>query len=476
MTWMDAFVSCFTGEDEREAKARKRKKKTTTGSKGRPSSAPRKEWANRRMPTLTDSGSPTFASDLSLSLGSMGSEICSFTISELRSITNNYSSSYLLGEGGFGPVYKGFIDEKLRPGVLKPQTVAVKLLDLEGLQGHREWLAEVIYLGQLRHPHVVKLIGYCCEEEQRLLVYEFMARGSLENHLFKRFSISLPWASRLKIALGAAKGLAFLHGLQKPIIYRDFKASNILLDSDFKAKLSDFGLAKDGPEGEDTHVSTRVMGTHGYAAPEYVMTGHLTAKSDVYSFGVVLLELLTGLRATDKKRPTRQQNLVEWAKPYLNDGRKYGRIMDPNLDGQYSIKGAQKALALAGQCLAHNPKNRPQMSTVVETLEPLLELKDVPVTHFVYTVNQTNGKPEEKDGKPATKENGHHGKSEDTKHGGAKENGHAPHSRNGHHEHHGHRSRSPIAEMKSKPFSNHSDGGHNKQSDSPKRRHRDTKQ
>lgn len=137
---MDAFVSCFTGEDEREAKARKRKKKTTTGSKGRPSSAPRKEWANRRMPTLTDSGSPTFASDLSLSLGSMGSEICSFTISELRSITNNYSSSYLLGEGGFGPVYKGFIDEKLRPGVLKPQTVAVKLLDLEGLQGHREWL------------------------------------------------------------------------------------------------------------------------------------------------------------------------------------------------------------------------------------------------------------------------------------------------------------------------------------------------
>lgn len=196
----------------------------------------------------------------------------------------------------------------------------------------------------------------------------------------------------------------------------------------------------------------------------------------MYSFGVVLLELLTGLRATDKKRPTRQQNLVEWAKPYLNDGRKYGRIMDPNLDGQYSIKGAQKALALAGQCLAHNPKNRPQMSTVVETLEPLLELKDVPVTHFVYTVNQTNGKPEEKDGKPATKENGHHGKSEDTKHGGAKENEHAPHSRNGHHEHHGHRSRSPIAEMKSKPFSNHSDGGHNKQSDSPKRRHRDTKQ
>ncbi|KAF3775288.1 Serine/threonine-protein kinase [Nymphaea thermarum] len=492
MTWMDAFVNCFTGEDERELeKTRKKKKKTAAGGKGRPSSAEGKDGFKKRQSRLTDSGSPTFASDLSMSLGSMGSEICVFTTGELRSITNNFSSSYLLGEGGFGPVYKGFIDEKLRPGVLKAQTVAVKLLDLEGLQGHREWLAEVIYLGQLRHPHVVKLIGYCCEEEQRLLVYEFMARGSLENHLFKRFSISLPWASRLKIAFGAAKGLAFLHGQKKPVIYRDFKASNILLDSDFKAKLSDFGLAKDGPEGEDTHVSTRVMGTHGYAAPEYVMTGHLTAKSDVYSFGVVLLELLTGLRAMDKKRPHRQQNLVEWAKPYLNDGRKVNRIMDPQLDGQYSIKGAQKAAALAGQCLAHNPKNRPPMSLVVETLEPLLELKDVPVTHFVYTVTQTNGKSEEKDAKPATKENGHtphsrtghHGhhehreKSEeqDAKHG-AKENGHSPHSRNGHHEHHGHRSRSPISEMKTKPLSNHSDGGHNKHPHSPKRRDRERKQ
>ncbi|KAJ6825241.1 putative serine/threonine-protein kinase PBL15 [Iris pallida] len=156
---------------------------------------------------------------------------------------------------------------------LRAQAVAVKLLDVEGLQGHREWLAEVIFLGQLRHPHLVKLIGYCCEDEERLLVYEFMPRGSLENHLFKRLSTTLPWGTRLKIAIGAAKGLAFLHGAEKPVIYRDFKTSNILLDSDFTAKLSDFGLAKMGPEGEDTHVTTRVMGTHGYAAPEYVMTG-----------------------------------------------------------------------------------------------------------------------------------------------------------------------------------------------------------
>ncbi|KAB1670590.1 hypothetical protein ES319_1Z155300v1 [Gossypium barbadense] len=226
--------------------------------------------------------------DLSTSLA--GSNLHVFTLGELKVITQSFSSSNFLGEGGFGPVHKGFIDDKLRPG-LKAQPVAVKLLDLEGLQGHREWLTEVIFLAELRHPHLVKLIGYCCEEEHRLLVYEYMPRGSLENQLFRRYSVSLPWATRMKIALGAAKGLAYLHEAEKPVIYRDFKASNILLDSGLQCQTSDFGLAKDGPEGDDTHVSTRVMGTQGYAAPEYIMTGHLTAMSDVYSFGVVLLEL-----------------------------------------------------------------------------------------------------------------------------------------------------------------------------------------
>ncbi|XP_031492416.1 probable serine/threonine-protein kinase PBL15 [Nymphaea colorata] len=432
MTWMDAIATCFSGEDDGDGKNKGRRKgRAATVAAAAP--AGRKMWKQTSMQRLSFSDlsnpqSPRFAEDLSFSLGS---NICVFTTNELRSITNNYSSSYLLGEGGFGPVYKGFIDEKLRPGVLKPQTVAVKLLDLEGLQGHREWLAEVIYLGQLKHEHVVKLIGYCCEEEQRLLVYEFMARGSLENHLFKKFSPSLPWAARLKIAVGAAKGLAFLHGLERPIIYRDFKASNILLHSDFTAKLSDFGLAKDGPEGEETHVSTRIMGTHGYAAPEYVMTGHLTAKSDVYSFGVVLLELLTGLRAMDKNRHGRQQNLVEWKRPYLNDSRKLNKMMDLNLDGQYSVKAAQKAAALAYQCLDHNPWKRPHMRTVVETLEPLQEMKDIAVAHFVYTVTQENGKGEERDRKQA-----------------AKENGHSPRRRN---EQRGHRNRSPISVM---PYKN----------------------
>ncbi|KAF3448947.1 hypothetical protein FNV43_RR09666 [Rhamnella rubrinervis] len=285
-------------------------------------------------------------------------------------------------------VHKGYIDENFRQG-LKAQAVAVKLLDIEGLQGHREWLAEVIFLGQLRHPHLVKLIGYCCEDEERLLVYEFMPRGSLENHLFKRISVTLPWATRLRIAIGAAKGLAFLHGAENPVIYRDFKTSNVLLDSDFTAKLSDFGLAKMGPEGSDTHVTTRVMGTFGYAAPEYVSTGHLTTKSDVYSFGVVLLELLTGRRATDKSRPKSEQNLVDWARPYLTSTRRLRYIMDPRLAGQYSVKGAKEMANLALHCISVNPKDRPRMSVIVETLESLQHFKDMAVTCGQWAANSS---------------------------------------------------------------------------------------
>ncbi|XP_009596087.1 serine/threonine-protein kinase RIPK-like [Nicotiana tomentosiformis] len=344
---------------------------------------------------VSDISSSTLSSDLSISLA--GSNIHSFNLQELRVITQNFSTSNFIGEGGFGPVHKGFIDDKLRPG-LKAQPVAVKLLDLDGSQGHREWLTEVIFLGQLRHPHLVKLIGYCCEEEHRLLVYEYMPRGSLENQLFRRYSVSLPWSTRMKIALGAAKGLAFLHEAKKPVIYRDFKASNILLDSDYTAKLSDFGLAKDGPEGDDTHVSTRVMGTHGYAAPEYIMTGHLTAASDVYSFGVVLLELLTGRRSVDKNRPHREQNLVDWARPQLKDPRKLRRIMDPRLEGMYSEEGIQNAALVAYQCLSHRPKARPDMSTVVKTLEPLMNYDDSSsMVTFVYRARAESNEVSEKD-------------------------------------------------------------------------------
>ncbi|KAL5549937.1 hypothetical protein UlMin_000113 [Ulmus minor] len=305
-----------------------------------------------------------------------------FSFSELKTATRNFRPDSVLGEGGFGSVFKGWIDEHTLTAT-KPGTgivIAAKRLNQEGFQGHKEWLTEINYLGQLQHPHLVKLIGYCLEDEHRLLVYEFMPKGSMENHLFRRGSYFQPlsWNLRMKIALGAAKGLAFLHGAETTVIYRDFKTSNILLDSNYNAKLSDFGLARDGPTGDKSHVSTRVMGTFGYAAPEYLATGHLTTKSDVYSFGVVLLEVLSGQRAIDKNRPTGQHNLVEWARPYLTNKRRILHVVDSRLQGQYSMSQAQKVANLAVQCLTLEPRNRPNMDEVVTELEQLLDLKEVP--------------------------------------------------------------------------------------------------
>lgn len=302
-----------------------------------------------------------------------------FTFSELRSATRNFKPETVLGEGGFGKVFKGWVDEK----TLNPaksglgMVVAVKKLNSESMQGLEEWQSEVNFLGRLSHPNLVKLLGYCWEDKELLLVYEFMAKGSLENHLFRRGAAFEPlsWALRLKIAIGAARGLAFLHTSEKQIIYRDFKASNILLDSNYNPKLSDFGLAKNGPTGEDSHVTTRVMGTYGYAAPEYVATGHLYVKSDVYGFGVVLLEMLSGQRALDNNRPSDQHNLVDWAKPFLADRRKLARLMDARLEGQYPSKAALQAAQLTLKCLAGEPKNRPSMKDVLETLEHIEAMK-----------------------------------------------------------------------------------------------------
>ncbi|XP_022765161.1 receptor-like cytoplasmic kinase 176 [Durio zibethinus] len=308
------------------------------------------------------------------------SNLKGFNFSELRTATRNFRPDSFLGEGGFGCVFKGWIDENsftaAKPGT--GMVIAVKRLNQEGFQGHQEWLAEINYLGQLYHPNLVKLVGYCLEDDHRLLVYEFMPKGSLENHLFRRNSYFQPlsWNLRMKVALGAAKGLAFLHSDEAKVIYRDFKTSNILLDSNYNAKLSDFGLAKDGPTGDKSHVSTRVMGTYGYAAPEYMATGHLTARSDVYSFGVVLLEMLTGKRAMDKNRPSREQNLVDWARPYLTSKRKIFRVMDARIEGQYTPDVALKAAYLALQCLSIEPKLRPNMDAVVKALEQLQDSGD----------------------------------------------------------------------------------------------------
>ncbi|XP_027122352.2 probable serine/threonine-protein kinase PBL18 [Coffea arabica] len=297
----------------------------------------------------------------------------SFLYTELCKATQDFCPENLVGEGGFGCVYKGWLAEDTlnaaTPGL--GMAVAVKKLTPQGFQGHKEWLSEVNHLGRLHHANLVKLIGFCLKGENRLLVYEYMPKHSLENHLFKRCRQPLSWETRVKIAVGAARGLYFLHNSEPPIIYRDFKASNILLDSEFNAKLSDFGLAKHGPTGDQTHVTTRVMGTEGYAAPEYLRTGRLNVKCDVYSFGVVLFELLTGRIAVDYRRAKEEQNLVKWVRPHLRDKRTIARIMDSRLEGQYPRKGAYVAATIALYCVNPEHKYRPPMAEVLEYLEHL---------------------------------------------------------------------------------------------------------
>ncbi|KAL8536271.1 hypothetical protein ACS0TY_011774 [Phlomoides rotata] len=310
-----------------------------------------------------------------------------FTFSELKIATRNFRSDTVLGEGGFGKVYKGWLDEKT-PGKAGSGTViAVKKLHSESMQGFQEWQSEVNFLGRLSHPNVVRLLGYCWEDKELLLVYEFMQKGSLEKHLFGRGSAvqPLPWNIRLKILIAAANGLAFLHASERKVIYRDFKASNILLDGSYHAKLSDFGLAKMGPIANTSHVTTQVMGTHGYAAPEYIATGHLYVKSDVYGFGVVLVEMLTGLRALDTNRPAIQQNLVDWIKPRLSERRKLKHIIDSRLEGRFPTKSAFQIAQLARNCLEVDPKNRPSMKEVVEILQNMdaaVEKPRQPRVHF----------------------------------------------------------------------------------------------
>ncbi|AQK98290.1 putative protein kinase superfamily protein [Zea mays] len=289
-----------------------------------------------------------------------------FTFRELAAATKNFRQDCLLGEGGFGRVYKG----RLENG----QAVAVKQLDRNGLQGNREFLVEVLMLSLLHHTNLVNLIGYCADGDQRLLVYEFMPLGSLEDHLhdLPPDKEPLDWNTRMKIAAGAAKGLEYLHDkTSPPVIYRDFKSSNILLGEGFHPKLSDFGLAKLGPVGDKTHVSTRVMGTYGYCAPEYAMTGQLTVKSDVYSFGVVFLELITGRKAIDNTKTQGEQNLVAWARPLFKDRRKFPKMADPMLQGRFPMRGLYQALAVAAMCLQEQAATRPHIGDVVTALSYL---------------------------------------------------------------------------------------------------------
>ncbi|CAL5422492.1 unnamed protein product [Camellia sinensis] len=304
-----------------------------------------------------------------------------FTFRELAAATRNFRGDCLLGEGGFGRVYKGRLESS-------NQIVAIKQLDRNGLQGNREFLVEVLMLSLLHHSNLVNLIGYCADGDQRLLVYEYMPLGSLEDHLhdLPPGKQQLDWNTRMKIAAGAAKGLEYLHDkASPPVIYRDLKCSNILLDEDYHAKLSDFGLAKLGPVGDNTHVSTRVMGTYGYCAPEYAMTGQLTLKSDVYSFGVVLLEIITGRKAIENSKTAGEHNLVAWARPLFKDRRKFSQMADPTLQGQYPARGLYQALSVAAMCVQEQPTMRPVIADVVTALSYLASQKYDPETQPVQS-------------------------------------------------------------------------------------------
>ncbi|XP_022964791.1 probable serine/threonine-protein kinase PBL5 [Cucurbita moschata] len=299
-----------------------------------------------------------------------------FTFEELKAATGNFRSDCFLGEGGFGKVYKGYLQQV-------SEIVAIKQLDRNGVQGIREFVVEVLTLSLADHPNLVKLIGFCAEGDQRLLVYEYMPLGSLENHLHDlRPGVKvIDWNTRMKIAAGAAKGLEYLHEKMKPpVIYRDLKCSNILLGEGYHPKLSDFGLAKVGPSGDKTHVSTRVMGTYGYCAPDYAMTGQLTFKSDIYSFGVVLLELITGRKAIDHSKPHSEQNLVAWARPLFRDRKKFSQMVDPMLQGHYPVRGLYQSLAIAAMCVQEQPNMRPVISDVVTALNYLASQKYDPQT------------------------------------------------------------------------------------------------
>ncbi|KAI3682617.1 hypothetical protein L1987_82713 [Smallanthus sonchifolius] len=367
---MNCF-SCFSSKEKRRSRRYASRRTRSPNVPRLPHHEPRLIEDQRRVPANHKDASPNRtnnegANHKTAIKATTSSNIAAqtFTFRELAAVTKNFRQDSLIGEGGFGRVYKGKLPKT-------GQFVAVKQLDRNGLQGNREFLVEVLMLSLLHHPNLVSLIGYCADGDQRILVYEYMSAGSLEDHLFDlpRGKAPLPWFTRMKAALDAAKGLEYLHDkANPPVIYRDLKSSNILLDQDFNVKLSDFGLAKLGPVGDKSHVSTRVMGTYGYCAPEYQRTGQLTVKSDVYNFGVVFLELITGRRVVDTTRRNKDQNLVSWANPIFKNPQRFNELADPLLKGEYPEKGLSQAVAVAAMCLNEDASVRPLISDVVTAL------------------------------------------------------------------------------------------------------------
>ncbi|MQM21184.1 hypothetical protein Taro_054216 [Colocasia esculenta] len=303
-----------------------------------------------------------------------------FTYEEIVDMTQGFCRENLLGQGGFGCVYKGWLADG--------REVAVKQLKSGSGQGEREFRAEVEIISRVHHRHLVSLVGYSIADNQRSLVYEFVPNNTLEHHLHGRDLPVLDWPNRLKIAIGSARGLAYLHEDCHPrIIHRDIKSANILLDNSFEAQahidqlklVADFGLAKLSNDTH-THVSTRVMGTFGYMAPEYASSGKLTDRSDVFSFGVVLLELITGRKPVDPSQPLGDESLVEWARPrlvHLLETGDFVELADPRLENNYIKSEMFRMIEAAAACVRHSASKRPRMVQVFRALDNEGELADL---------------------------------------------------------------------------------------------------
>ncbi|PQQ19127.1 putative serine/threonine-protein kinase [Prunus yedoensis var. nudiflora] len=285
-----------------------------------------------------------------------------YTLRELEVATNGFVDENVIGEGGYGIVYHGVLEDKTQ--------VAVKnLLNNRG-QAEKEFKVEVEAIGRVRHKNLVRLLGFCAEGAHRMLVYEYVNNGNLEQWLHGDVGPSSPltWEIRMNIILGTAKGLTYLHeGLEPKVIHRDIKSSNILLDKQWNAKVSDFGLAK-LIGSEMSYITTRVMGTFGYVAPEYASTGMLNERSDVYSFGILIMEIISGRNPVDYGRPPEEVNLVEWLKKMVANRNPEG-VLDPKLAQKPTSRALKRALLVALRCVDPNAQKRPKLGHIVHMLE-----------------------------------------------------------------------------------------------------------
>ncbi|KAH7845147.1 hypothetical protein Vadar_024910 [Vaccinium darrowii] len=291
-----------------------------------------------------------------------------FTLRQIKAATNNFDPANKIGEGGFGPVYKGVLSDGA--------VIAVKQLSSKSKQGNREFVNEIGMIAALQHPNLVKLYGCCIEGNQLLLIYEYMINNSLARALFGSAGqiLNLDWPTRKKICVGIAQGLAYLHEESRlKIVHRDIKATNVLLDKDLNAKISDFGLAKLDEE-ENTHISTRIAGTIGYMTPEYALRGYLTDKADVYSFGIVALEIVSGKSNTSYRPKQEFVYLLDWAYVLQEQGNLLD-LVDPSLGSNYSKEEALNMLNISLLCTNPSPTLRPSMSSAVSMLEGKLPIQ-----------------------------------------------------------------------------------------------------